>query len=128
MNVFPVYTFINLILRRYFYSTYDDWQPLFEDDVLVLSNIDLPRFLIDSVIRPPRVELCQLRSESVVFSHEESVEDNQVQLLVDSEVSSEETIFSLAATSIATIHLALLFPGTGGKITMELSSLRLRWS
>ena len=67
--------------------TDNDGEPLLEYDMLVLGHGDLPSLLVDGVVRPPGVEAGQPGGDPVVLPHEEGVQHDQVQLLVNPEVS-----------------------------------------
>lgn len=103
--------------------TNNDWKPFFKNNMLIFCHIDLPCFLVDLIIGPTRVDTRQLCRNSVVFSHEQRVENNKIQLLIDTEVSSEEAIIPLAAANVASRHFAFLLPCTRWKIVGSASTL-----
>ena len=77
--------------------------------MLVLRDIDLPCLLVDLVVAPPGVHPRQLCRDPVVLPHEQGVKDDQIQLLIHTEVAREEAIVPLAATNVAPRHFPLLF-------------------
>ena len=103
--------------------TDNDRQPLLEYDVLVLGYVDLAGLLEDLVVRPPGVDGGQLGGDPVVLSHEQRVEDDQVELLVDPEVSSKEAVVLLPPTDVAAGHFPLGLPLAGGEVAVAAAPL-----
>lgn len=63
-----------------------------DDCYLMQRSDDFTRLLVDDLWPPVRVETSQVSGHSVVFSHPERVKGRQGQNLIDSGVSSHETL------------------------------------
>merc|ERR1719187_562436 len=93
-------------------GAYNCRQPFFVDNVLILGNVDLPSLLVECLTGPVGVEGGKGRGESVVLPHEQSVEDDQVELLIHPEVASKETVLLPRSTRIARLDFSLWLGST----------------
>lgn len=68
-------------------------------------EVDSVAYLVKSLIAPVRIDLCQLGGETIVLAHKEDLHGCQHGLLVDAEVSGNET--EKIATGSSTVDIGI---------------------
>ena len=115
----------------------DGWKPLVVDDVLHDGDIGLASFLVQTLVVPLWVDTRELRSYTVVLTHEEILDSGKTEVLIRSSLSSSETLAALVgvtATSIGRLHQERTSSDAGASLQLtslecsELSAAVLTWS